>query len=41
LEQADKMRLYLGRHREAAARLEAKKRPCPTAVKYADAAFYQ
>jgi hypothetical protein len=40
-EQAAEMRLYLGRHREAAAKLEAKQRPCPVAVKYAEAAFYQ
>jgi hypothetical protein len=35
------MRLYVRRHREAAARLEAKKRPCPVDVKYAEAAFHQ
>jgi hypothetical protein len=40
-EQAAEMRLYVGRHREAAARLEAKKRPCPVATRYEEAAFAQ
>jgi hypothetical protein len=40
-EQADEIRLYVGRRREAAARLVAKKGPCPVTVKYAEAAFFQ
>jgi hypothetical protein len=40
-EQADEMRLYVGRHREVAAKLEAKSRPCPVAIKYEEAALAQ
>jgi hypothetical protein len=40
-EQADEMRLYVGRHREAAAKLEAKRRPCPVAIRYEQAALAQ
>ena len=39
--QADEMRLYVGRHREVAAKLEAKSRPCPVAIKYEEAALAQ
>src|SRR3954465_12364586 len=39
--QADEMRLYVGRHREVAAKLEAKSRPCPVAIKYQEAALAQ
>jgi len=40
-EQADEMRLHVGRHREVAAKLEAKSRPCPVAARYEEAAFAQ
>jgi hypothetical protein len=40
-EQADEMRLYVGRHRDVAAKLAAKSRPCPVAIKYEEAALAQ
>ncbi len=38
-EQADEMRLYRDRHREVAAKLEARTRPCPVGFRYREAAI--
>src|SRR4051794_14934344 len=40
-EQANEVRLYVRRHREVAAKLEAKSRPCPVALRYDEAAMAQ